>query len=145
MSIPKSIKASVARASRQRALRRAGGHASVFFIGAAVAVLAAFFPGPADHARVLLVAGLTGALAILAQDLFRSRREHEEEFRWILAGAHESFISVDEAGLIREWNAQAEQDFGWSREEALGRPVAELIVPGRLRADGFDRLHGRKE
>ena len=145
MSVPKSIKASIARAPRQRALRRAGGHLSVFCIGAAVAVLAAFLPGPADHVRVLLVAGLTGALAILAQDLFRSRREHEEEFRWILAGAHESFISVNEAGRVCQWNGQAEQDFGWSRKEALGRRVVDLIVPERLRDDGFDRLHGRNE
>ena len=133
------------RAPRTRTLRRAGGHVSVFCAGAAVAVAAAFLPGPADHLRVLLIAGLTGALVILAQDLFRSRRAHEEEYRSILELAHESFISVDSAGLIRQWNRQAELDFGWSREEALGRSVVELIIPGHLHEDGLDRLHGRNE
>ena len=145
MSVQESRDRFLGRAPRTRALRRAGGHLSVFCIGAAVAVIAAFFPGPADHVRVLLIAGLTGALAIFAQDLFLSRREHEEESRSILELAHESFVSVDAAGLIRQWNRQAEIDFGWSREEALGRSIVDLIVPRHLRDEGLDRIHGLGE
>ena len=36
-------------------------------------------------------------------------------------------------GIITGWNSQAEKLFGWPRAEALGRELAELIIPERLR------------
>lgn len=38
-------------------------------------------------------------------------------------------IATDADGIVRTWNARAERLYGWSREEALGRHVAELTVP----------------
>ena len=35
--------------------------------------------------------------------------------------------------MITGWNAAAEQMFGMTRELALGRPLAETIVPPALR------------
>src|SRR5204863_9916620 len=52
----------------------------------------------------------------------------------VLETANEAFISMDSEGLILEWNRQAERDFGWTREEVLGVPLAEVIIPPRLRA-----------
>ena len=43
--------------------------------------------------------------------------------------AYDAFVGMDEAGLISDWNPQAEKIFGWSRQEALGRSLAETIVP----------------
>ncbi|GAA0479413.1 hypothetical protein Ade02nite_39690 [Paractinoplanes deccanensis] len=45
-----------------------------------------------------------------------------------------AFVEVDRAGLIREWNPAAERLFGWSRDEVLGRALADTIVPASLRA-----------
>src|SRR5258708_6574745 len=45
----------------------------------------------------------------------------------------DAFISVNHQGLITGWNLQAEDTFGWPRRDALGRPVAEVIVPARNR------------
>jgi PAS domain S-box-containing protein len=36
-------------------------------------------------------------------------------------------------GLVRDWNPAAEDVFGYSLEEAVGREVAELVIPGPLR------------
>jgi two-component system sensor kinase FixL len=47
----------------------------------------------------------------------------------IIEGALDAIITIDDQGRITEWNTQAENIFGWSREEALGRLAAELIVP----------------
>lgn len=40
---------------------------------------------------------------------------------------------IDTDGCVREWNPAAETTFGYPREEALGREVAELIIPPALR------------
>ncbi len=45
----------------------------------------------------------------------------------------DAFISVNHEGLITGWNLQAEDTFGWPRRDALGRSVAEVIVPARNR------------
>ena len=47
--------------------------------------------------------------------------------------AHDAYISVDEQGRVLAWNPEAEAVFGWLRAEALGRPLAELVVPPRHR------------
>src|SRR5207302_892870 len=48
--------------------------------------------------------------------------------------ALDAFIQMDEAGIIIEWNAQAERTFGWSRDEVIGQPLASTIVPPPYRA-----------
>jgi PAS domain S-box-containing protein len=35
--------------------------------------------------------------------------------------------------VIRDWNQQAEHTFGWSREEVIGRPLDETIIPASMR------------
>src|SRR5579875_2587527 len=40
---------------------------------------------------------------------------------------------MDEGGLVTYWNPSAEGIFGIPRDQALGRAVAELIVPERFR------------
>src|SRR5262249_40571850 len=34
---------------------------------------------------------------------------------------------------ITDWNAQAERTFGWSRAEAIGQILADLVIPARYR------------
>jgi two-component system sensor kinase FixL len=40
---------------------------------------------------------------------------------------------MDQQGKITEWNKQAEAIFGWSRQEAMGEDLAELIIPPEYR------------
>ena len=60
----------------------------------------------------------------LAQETLR---ESEELARGIIDTALDAFVQIDEKGVIRDWNAQAENIFGWPREEALGRNVFDLM------------------
>src|SRR3954462_4595185 len=73
----------------------------------------------------------------------------------ILLTALDCIISMDERGLVAEWNPAAERTFGYTREEALGRDLADLILPERMRrphranlarylATGEARLIGRR-
>ena len=61
-------------------------------------------------------------------------RRSEGRARQLIATAGQPFISIDEDGRVLEWNHQAEAQFGWQRDEVLGRSLAELIVPDHLRA-----------
>ena len=50
-----------------------------------------------------------------------------------LEAAIDCVIVADASGRIVEFNPAAERTFGYSREQALGRTMAELIVPPSLR------------
>jgi PAS domain S-box-containing protein len=51
----------------------------------------------------------------------------------ILAAALDCVIVIDHESRVVEWNGAAEQTFGYTRAEALGRDMAELIIPPALR------------
>src|SRR5688572_29297829 len=51
----------------------------------------------------------------------------------ILDTAHDAFVGMDADSHIVSWNAQAEKTFGWTREEALGRNLAQTIIPPAFR------------
>jgi PAS domain S-box-containing protein len=59
----------------------------------------------------------------------KALRAREEQTRLILDTAQDAFVAMSDGGLITEWNPRAETTFGWSRAEALGRPLAETIIP----------------
>lgn len=52
----------------------------------------------------------------------------------ILDRAPSAVISVDEQGHVTYWNRSAETTFRVPRDEAIGRELAELIMPERYRA-----------
>ncbi len=56
-----------------------------------------------------------------------------DQARTILDVAHSAVVSMDAQGRITYWNARAEEIFGVAREDALGRVVADMIIPERLR------------
>jgi PAS domain S-box-containing protein len=60
-------------------------------------------------------------------------KQVEERFRLIVETALDAVVTMNAEGTITEWNAQAENIFGWTREEAVGRPLVETIVPERFR------------
>ncbi len=51
----------------------------------------------------------------------------------IIASAFDAVVAIDAAGLVVEFNPSAERMFGITREAALGRSLADLIVPPQLR------------
>jgi PAS domain S-box-containing protein len=53
--------------------------------------------------------------------------------RSILDTALDCIITMDAAGFVREFNPAAERVFGFSRTEAVGQELAELIIPERMR------------
>ncbi len=61
-------------------------------------------------------------------------RASEARTRQIIDTALDAVVTVDDAGRIAGWNRQAEQVFGWTVDEVLGRTLTETIVPLQYRA-----------
>ncbi len=59
--------------------------------------------------------------------------QSQERNRAIVDTAMDGVITVDAAGIVTDWNAQATAIFGWSRQEALGRLLTDTIIPPRHR------------
>lgn len=86
------------------------------------------------RARVVLITGLAISLLLfLTVWAFASRRRRGEAFSQIIASALDGIIMVDQEDTILEFNPASEQLFGYSRSEAVGRKMADLIVPPHLR------------
>jgi sigma-B regulation protein RsbU (phosphoserine phosphatase) len=47
----------------------------------------------------------------------------------VLETAPDAFIGIDLHGCIVTWNAKAAQTFGWTAQEAIGRPLWDKIIP----------------
>lgn len=59
--------------------------------------------------------------------------QSQERNRAIVDTALDGVITIDAAGVITDWNAQATAIFGWSRDEVLGRILSETVIPERDR------------
>jgi len=89
----------------QRALRRAGGHLRFF-----------------------------RQLRTFMKPLFQDPERVEHLYRAIVDTALDAFVAIDTQGNVVDWSRQAEAVFGWRKEEVLGKPVADLLIPERFRA-----------
>jgi PAS domain S-box-containing protein len=61
-------------------------------------------------------------------------RESEQLARGIIDTALDAFVQMDDSGTISDWNSQAERIFGWSRSDAVGQRLSDLIIPENQRA-----------
>jgi PAS domain S-box-containing protein len=61
------------------------------------------------------------------------RRDTAAHMRAVLDGALEAVIGMDATGRVTFWNPSATQMFGWTRDEALGQRLSDLIIPEPLR------------
>jgi PAS domain S-box-containing protein len=60
-------------------------------------------------------------------------RASESRLRAMLASALDAVVTMDHTGRVLGWNHAAETTFGYRADEAVGRDMADLIVPPSLR------------
>src|SRR4051794_2646223 len=88
---------------------------------------------PLGQGEAYLVRRLASRRARATQGEAPERAEGRARELAYLETAIDCVILADASGRIVEFNPAAERTFGYSRKEALGRTMAELIVPPSLR------------
>jgi diguanylate cyclase (GGDEF)-like protein/PAS domain S-box-containing protein len=112
------------------------------------------YPVPGPEGGTLGIGGI--ALDITERKRAEQALRESKEASWaIIEHANDAFIASDADGHITAWNPAAEQMFGWTRAEALGRTLADTIIPpehraahvaglARVASGGEPRLIGRR-
>jgi PAS domain S-box-containing protein len=85
-------------------------------------------------------ADLSAASGDVAAPFVPSRASEEELFEQSVVKLEEILnlaltvsVMVDQTSFIVGWNAMAEQTFGWSREEIVGRSLVTTLIPPKYR------------
>ncbi|HEX3941144.1 MAG TPA: PAS domain S-box protein, partial [Acidobacteriaceae bacterium] len=91
--------------------------------------------------------GIGAPMILLAiEDI--TEREHAETISAMLAAVVQSsddaIITKDLNGIIQTWNPGAERIFGYTREEAIGKPITMLIPADRLSEEASILEHIRR-
>jgi PAS domain S-box-containing protein len=60
-------------------------------------------------------------------------RQSEASKSAMFESALDAILTIDRQSIVQDWNPAAQGVFGWTREEAIGRPIDELIMPEALR------------
>jgi PAS domain S-box-containing protein len=83
---------------------------------------------PADLVALALFVAIGVLLSALNEALLRRRWQMDA----LLDHSLDAVIIADREGRIITWNTRAEELFGWSRDEVLGKALAETVVPPSL-------------
>lgn len=89
------------------------------------------------------------AYQVILRDI-TERRHAEAVMRYqasLVAHVSDAIIGIDTKGRVESWNPAAESMYGWTEEEALGRPVTELLTGTQDRRAILEegtRVHMRK-
>jgi PAS domain S-box-containing protein len=72
-----------------------------------------------------------GAILVF-RDVTRQKnaRQIQSQLAAIIAGSDDAIISKDLNGIILSWNKGAEQIYGYTAQEMVGKPMSVLIPPG---------------
>ena len=67
------------------------------------------------------------------RELEQKIAERTERMRMMIESSAEAVVTIDQSGLIEEWNQAAERMFGWPHAEVIGLRLSEVIIPHRYR------------
>lgn len=99
-------------------------------------------PTSFDASAIKLLTELANDLSygLLSLRRERERRQALEELRLseersstIINSAHDAIISVDDHGLITQFNPAAQDMFGITFDNAIGQPIEDTVIPERFR------------
>ncbi|HET7833824.1 MAG TPA: PAS domain S-box protein [Gallionella sp.] len=100
-----------------------------------------FEPVMANLAKAIVLCSYhdayTGQLIAARDASQQALAASEEKFRAISAAALDALIMVDDTGTLVYWNPAAERILGYRADEALGKPLHQLLTPQRYRSQAM--------
>jgi PAS domain S-box-containing protein len=81
------------------------------------------------------ILGLTVYMAQRGHAQAEALRRSEARKAAILDSALDCIVTIDHEARITEFNPAAERTFGYRRDEVMGKPLAEVIIPASLREE----------
>ncbi|WP_426415839.1 ABC transporter substrate-binding protein [Aestuariirhabdus sp. LZHN29] len=75
---------------------------------------------------------LTSVALLLVMAFYRLNRRLSGSEAWlqmILDHAPTALVQIDGRGCVQVWNQQAQQTFGWRRDEVIGRTLNDFLIP----------------
>jgi PAS domain S-box-containing protein len=92
------------------------------------------FDAKSDQLLELLASFAEQLAAFISRRRVESQVREAEQFKSaVMAASLDCIVGMDHEGIVIEFNDAAEQLFGYTREQAMGRELAQLIVPEELR------------
>jgi PAS domain S-box-containing protein len=102
---------------------------------------------PGQPAISILVVAVLWVVVLTVHGVVTERRRSEDAVRAlndqlvssqarlqaIVDTSLNAIVGMDEQGRVTDWNPQAETTFGWSRDEILGKALADTIIPEQHR------------
>src|SRR5215470_3082436 len=118
------------------------GAAIANLMGASLAIwgtihgLGPYAAGRGDERLMLLqiFLGIVGGSGLILGATVSDRDASRKRKAAMLEAALDCVVSIDHLGRIVEFNPAAERTFGWARADVIGRDMARLLIPERLRA-----------
>lgn len=98
-----------------------------------------FVSAKINDGKTIYTSGIFRDITRRLRDEAELRRIHtelearEKNLQQILFYAPDAVIVIDRESIITHWSPKAEQVFGWSREEVIGKRLTELIIPEQYR------------
>ena len=89
---------------------------------------------------VFVVIGLSRDTIVKIGSAEEAMIESKERIGAISEGSMDAIIMVDENGIVSYFNPSAEKMFGYSRSEAEGKPLHDLIVSEQMREKYYQTL-----
>ncbi len=79
---------------------------------------------------------MRGVLTDVTPRYAAEEREHAAElsYRTVVETAVDAFVGMDADGRVNEWNPAAERLLGFDRQDVIGQPLRDLIIPPAYRA-----------
>jgi len=99
-----------------------------------------------DLLRAGMFVAVGAAVVILSEQLVergKAMRESEEKFRTISESAKDAIVVMDNDGNTRYWNRAAEEMFGYTSDEVVGKGLHHIIAPEKYHEAherGFSRF-----
>jgi len=101
---------------------------------------------------LLKIFSVRAAVELERRNADRARSEKEQELhksedrlRATVEAAIDCIVAMDQEGRVIEFNPAAEQCFGYRKDEIIGKLLAEMIIPPRMRAAHELGISGYRE